>query len=104
MEIYRTDTRKQTKAATERTNGPGKNKTAEDGVVKYSIIEDFDDENGNHYDNAVLLDTNIFDGISPRDWSKALQAHIENRVKNSTFITVITPDSKNPYHMMYVAN
>lgn len=65
------------------------------GEQRYSIIEDFYDDNGNHYDNAVLLDTDLFDGFSPRNWSKILKQHIERRVENSTVIMPVEDENGN---------
>lgn len=72
-----------------------KNTATLGGEVQYSIVTDFYDTDNNHYDNAVLLDTNLFDGISPRNWSKALQDHIESRVKESTFIMPVMDENGN---------
>ncbi len=42
------------------------------GKSKFSIRNNIVDDNGVPYDNVVLLDTNIFNGIKPRNWTKKL--------------------------------
>ena len=53
--------------------------TAQEGDVAYSIVNNFSDTDGNMYEKAVLLDTDFFEGISPRNWGKNLKKYIENR-------------------------
>jgi len=57
-----------------------------DGDVSYSIVEPFIDSNGKKIENAVLLDTDFFDGISPRNWGEKLQTFVENRSENNPVI------------------
>ena len=71
-----------------------KNTVQEDGV-KYSITEAFTDDNGTHFENAVLLDTNFFDGLSPRNWGEKLRKKVEERASNDPFILPIVDESGN---------
>lgn len=66
-----------------------------DGGVSYSIVENFIDEKGNKYENAVLLDTDFFDGVSPRNWGRKLQIYVENRSINNPVIMPIFDESGN---------
>ncbi len=66
-----------------------------DTGVKFSIVQDVTDDNGNKYKNAVLLDTDIFDGISPRNWAKKLKSFVENRAKTKPFILPVTDENGN---------
>ncbi len=61
--------------------------------IKYSITEAFDDNNGNHYDNAVLLDTDFFDGIHPRNWGAKLRDEINKRSSANPLILPITDEN-----------
>ena len=68
------------------------NKKAADGSgVKYSIAENYVDSAGNKYDEIVVLDTNIFNGIKSRNWGRALL----NFVKNDLAGTQVTAFDKN---------
>lgn len=67
--------------------------TAQEGGVKYSITEPFVDSNGNSYDNAVLLDTDFFDGISPRNWGDKLQEEVNRRANEDPFILPIVDEN-----------
>ena len=69
--------------------------TADDSGVKYSITEPFTDTNGTHYETAVLLDTDFFDGLSPRNWGKKLQTHVNERASTNPFILPIVDESGN---------
>lgn len=53
-------------AATERRTGPPE---------KFSVLEEVEGENGT-YGKGVMLDTNLFDGIRPRDWGKTLGRYV----------------------------
>ncbi len=62
---------------------------------KFSIVEPFTDENGKQYENAVLLDTDFFDGISPRNWGRKLKQYVENRAETSPFIMTVQDENGN---------
>lgn len=61
---------RETAAATERRTGPPE---------KFSVLEEVEGENGT-YGKGVMLDTNLFDGIRPRDWGKALSRYVYNNM------------------------
>lgn len=61
----------------------------------YSIVEPFTDENGKRYENAVLLDTDFFDGISPRNWGQKLKQYVESRAENSPLIMTVQDEKGN---------
>lgn len=63
--------------------------------TKYSITEAFVDSDGNHYDNAVLLDTDFFDGISPRNWGEKLRVAVNERANTDPFILPIVDENGN---------
>ena len=63
--------------------------------VNYSITEPFVDNDGNRYENAVLLDTDAFDNVSPKNWWRVLKEHLENRVNKSTFIMPVVDENGN---------
>lgn len=66
--------------------------TAQDSGVRYSITESFTDSYGNHYENAVLLDTDFFDGISPRNWGERLRDEVNKRAADNPFILPISDE------------
>lgn len=66
-----------------------------DAKTQHSLVEAFTDSNGNSYDNAVLLDTDFFDGISPRNWGEKLQEKVNERAENDPFILPIVDESGN---------
>ena len=74
-----------------RANVKGK----DDAKTQHSLVETFTDSNGNSYDNAVLLDTDFFDGISPRNWGEKLREAVNERAENNPFILPITDESGN---------
>ena len=61
---------RETAAATERRTGPPE---------KFSVLEEVEGENGT-YGKGVMLDTNLFDGIRPRDWGKVLSQYVYNNM------------------------
>ena len=61
---------RETAAATERRTGPPE---------KFSVLEEVEGENGT-YGKGVMLDTNLFDGIRPRDWGKTLGRYVYNNM------------------------
>ena len=61
---------RETAAATERRRGPPE---------KFSVLEEVEGENGT-YGKGVMLDTNLFDGIRPRDWGKTLGRYVYNNM------------------------
>lgn len=69
--------------------------TANDSGVKYSITEAFTDSNGTHFDNAVLLDTTFFDGISPRNWGEKLREKVAERASDDPLIMPIVDENGN---------
>ena len=46
---------------------------------KYSVLEEVEGENGT-YGKGVMLDTDLFDGIRPRDWGKVLGRYVYNNM------------------------
>ena len=70
-----------------------KNTPTNTGGRKYSITGSFVDDKGNWYDNAVLLDTSFFDGLSPRNWGNKLKEFIYNRSENNPFIMPIVDEN-----------
>lgn len=75
-------------------------KTGND-VVNYSITEPFVDDKGNQYKAAVLLDTNFFNGLSPRNWGKKLKTFVENRSDNNPFIMPVMDESGNVQQLQF---
>ncbi len=69
--------------------------------IKYSIKHNVIDTNGNFYKNAVLLDTDIFEGHSPRKWGGILKEYIEDRVQKSTFIMPIQDENGNTQQLEF---
>ena len=61
---------RETAAATERRTGPPE---------RFSVLEEVEGENGT-YGKGVMLDTNLFDGIRPRDWGKTLGRYVYNNM------------------------
>ena len=68
-----------------------KNNTAEgveSGDVKYSIKENVKNKvSGEIYDKVVVLDTNIFKGIPPRNWGKTFRNFISKHLIGKKFLT-----------------
>ena len=68
-----------------------KNNTAEgveNGDVKYSIKENVKNKvSGEIYDKVVVLDTNIFKGIPPRNWGKTFRNFISKHLIGKKFLT-----------------
>lgn len=62
-------------------------------AVQYSLTEAFVDSDGNHYDNAVLLDTDFFDGDPPRRWGDKLRKAVDQRASTNPFILPIVDES-----------
>lgn len=61
--------------------------------TKYSITGPFVDTNGTHFDNAVLLDTDFFDGTPPRRWGDKLRDYVDNRAANDPAILPIVDEN-----------
>lgn len=70
-------------------------KTTNDGKAYFSLAESFTDANGTRFDNAVLLDTDFFDGISPRKWGERLRTEVNNRASTNPFILPIADENGN---------
>lgn len=64
---------RQNRAGIERRNGPG---------TRFSI-QDVQGQN-NDYPDCVVLDTNLFTGVKPRDWGRVLQNYIYNNFAGKT--------------------
>ena len=66
-----------------------KNNTAEGvGNVKYSIKDNVKNkDSGEVYDKVVVLDTNIFKGIPPRNWGKTFRSFISEHLIGKKFST-----------------
>jgi hypothetical protein len=75
-----------------------------EGEVRYSIVENFEDTNGIHYDSAVLLDTNFFEGLSPRNWGKKLKEHVESRSANNPFVMPIVDENGNIIRLQFATS
>lgn len=72
------------------TNGQKNNtgKGVESGDVKYSIKENVKNKvSGEIYDKVVVLDTNIFKGIPPRNWGKTFRNFISKHLTGKKFLT-----------------
>ena len=76
---------------------------AKQGKGQYSIVDTFKDINGNVYKNAVLLDTDFFDGLSPRNWGDKLKEYVENRAKNNPFIMSIFDEKGNVQKLQFAS-
>lgn len=74
-----------------RNNVNTKNNTdkgVESGDVKYSIKENVKNKvSGEIYDKVVVLDTNIFKGIPPRNWGKTFRNFISKHLIGKKFLT-----------------
>ena len=58
------------------------------GDVKYSIKENVKNKvSGEIYDKVVVLDTNIFKGIPPRNWGKTFRNFISKHLTGKKFLT-----------------
>ena len=75
--------------------------TQEGDGVRYSIVEKFTDKDGNTYDSAVLLDTDIFDGVPPKSWGSVLRKYLENRVAKSPFIMPVVDENGNTQNLEF---
>lgn len=53
--------------------------TSDNQGVRYSIDVDIKGENGN-YGKGVILDTNLFNGIKPRNWNKIVMDFVYNNL------------------------
>ena len=62
---------------------------------KYSLTESFTDSNGTQFDNAVLLDTDFFDGTPPRKWGEKLRTMVYERASEDPFILPIVDENGN---------
>ena len=63
-------------------------KGVECGDVKYSIKENVKNKvSGEIYDKVVVLDTNIFKGIPPRNWGKTFRNFISKHLTGKKFLT-----------------
>ena len=51
------------------------------GGVRYSIADSVTDDNGNVYENVVVLDTDIFHGVKPRYWNKVLNSFVYDNLE-----------------------
>ena len=74
---------------------------ADDSVVGNSIIEPFIDNEGNYYNNAVLLDTQFFNGTSPRNWGRELKKYLVGRSKNNPFILPVEDENGNVQQLQF---
>ncbi len=66
--------------ATANTETAQKNNTADNGDVKYSIVDDVVDDNGKNHSEIVLLDTKLFKGTPPRYWGKIIIDFVYNNL------------------------
>ena len=77
-----------------------KNPTA-DGGVRYSITEPFVDNNGAQFDSAVLLDTEFFDGLNPRNWGGKLRDFVEMRAETDPFVLPVVDENGNVQQLQF---
>ena len=75
--------------------GNGEKNTTENGGRQLSITEDFYDSNGTLFENAILLDTDVFDDISPRNWGTELEKLVYKRAGTDPFILPIVDENGN---------
>ncbi len=62
----------------------------ESGDVKYSIKENVKNKvSGEIYDKVVVLDTNIFKGIPPRNWGKTFRNFISKHLTGKKFSHIV---------------
>lgn len=94
---YSAEERKHTRPDIDRTDVV----FVEDNTVSYSIVEPFTDENGVEFKNAVLLDTDFFDGISPKNWGRKLKEYVTGRSKNNPFILPIVDEKGNMQQLQF---
>lgn len=83
-----------------RKSGEAKNTTPEGGV-RYSITEPFIDNNGTQFDSAVLLDTEFFDGLSPRNWGGKLRDFVKMRSETNPFILPVLDENGNVQQLQF---
>lgn len=76
------------------------NAAASDGAVKYSISE-IKGKNGT-YGTGVYLDTNIFDGVKPRNWNKVLSQYVYNNLAGTEL--VVYDDNGNSETISFAKN
>lgn len=76
-------------------------KASTDGVTKYSIVEPFTDSTGKKFKEAVLFDTDFFDGSSPRNWGEKLKEFVESRSANNPVIMLITDENGEPVVLQF---
>lgn len=75
--------------------------TAQDGGERYSITEPFVDNNGTQFDSAVLLDTEFFNGLSPRNWGSKLRSLVKMRADTDPFILPIADENGNVQQLQF---
>ena len=63
--------------------------------TRYSLTEPFTDSDGTYFENAVLLDTDFFDGISPRNWGEKLRTLVNQRARTNPLIMPIVDENGN---------
>lgn len=88
------------------------NTDTESSGVRYSIIESVTDDEGNVHKNVVMLDTDFFDGISPRNWGEHLKKYVNNRaLENPVIFPIVDEKGKKQLltfakssDMMYTTN
>ncbi len=71
------------------------------GERMLSLIEPFVDDNGTLFENAVLLDTSFFDGLSPRNWGQKLKSYVEDRSNNTPVIMPIADENGKPQQLVF---
>lgn len=67
-------------SAAENTETEQKNNTADNGDVKYSIVDDVVDDNSKIHSEIVLLDTKLFKETQPRYWGKIIIDFVYNNL------------------------
>ena len=90
-----------TEEAWEQAWGGAKNTAADSGGERFSIVERFTDKEGNKYDSAVLLDADIFDGISPMNWGGALKKYLEKRIEKTPIIMPVVDENGNMQNLEF---
>ena len=72
-----------------------------DGGEQFRIKDYIVDDNGNEYHNVVLLDTDFFVGISPRNWGAKLRDFVKKRSINNPFIMPVKDENDNVQKLQF---
>ena len=72
-----------------------------DSDIIMSIVDNVRLDSGEYIDKAVLLDTDFFEGLNPRNWGKKLQTYVENRSKNDPVIMTILDENGDEQKLVF---